>query len=157
MDLCIITNKEEVIEVETKICESDFKVDFTKPKHLRYNGGHGEEVPDYFYFAVPENLHIKAEAYLKQNYPNYGLVVYTMPEELMEHSDYHRVLKVINAKKLQYKTPINKREIFERASRELAGLHGKLYFNKPLENKTTLNNLKKNVPVANPLAALLDD
>lgn len=45
-----------LIEVEIKVSKADLSNDFKKDKHRIYETNIGKEVPNYFYFAVPQEL-----------------------------------------------------------------------------------------------------
>jgi hypothetical protein len=77
-----------LIEIETKISIADLKADFRKDKHKLYEkfateGAAKWQVPNSFYFAVPEHLLEKAQAFLATvDIPvvrKYGII--TVPSE----------------------------------------------------------------------------
>lgn len=69
------------VEVEIKVSKADLLRDFTskKQKHWVYANARDEQgnVPNYFYFFVPESLGEKAQAILEEKAPKVGLAVHT--------------------------------------------------------------------------------
>lgn len=116
-------NEEKMIEIEVKVTMQDFKNDFNKWKHNRYSGYFSESVdqwvPNYFYFAMPDELIEDAKLFLKARAEKenkvgcYGVI---------QMSDWKIVKR---AKKLHERKPTNtvKSSIALRMGSELIRFH----------------------------------
>lgn len=93
------TNSYESIEIEIKSSWSDFMADFkNKKKHEQFKSeAHTDYAPNCFYFCIngDQKLQNKVLAYLKANYPKYGVLIPT--------NDTYRILK--SAKRLHKYLP----------------------------------------------------
>ena len=84
MDVCTCNGK-YLTEIEAKISYSDLKADskkikvYGKLKHDFYSGKCQSKyvlVPNYFYYAITEDMYFdgKSVKWIKENYPNYGIM-----------------------------------------------------------------------------------
>ena len=84
MDVCTC-NEKYLTEIEVKISYSDLKADskktkvYGKLKHDFYSGKCQSKyvlVPNYFYYAITEDMYFdgKSVKWIKENYPNYGIM-----------------------------------------------------------------------------------
>jgi hypothetical protein len=84
MDVCACNGK-YLTEIEVKISYSDLKADakktkaYGKLKHDFYSGKNNSKyvlVPNYFYYCITEEMYDdgKSLKWIKENYPNYGIM-----------------------------------------------------------------------------------
>src|SRR5574344_191561 len=84
MDICACNGK-YLTEIEAKISYSDLKADskktkaYGKLKHDFYSGKNKSKyvlVPNYFYYCITEEMYDdgKSVKWIKENYPNYGIM-----------------------------------------------------------------------------------
>jgi len=74
-DLLVVTESRMLYEIEVKVSISDLKHDFKKRKHQSFVN-RPSYLPVYkFYFAVPDDMAIKAKELCEDMYPYAGLLV----------------------------------------------------------------------------------
>lgn len=83
-DLLFFTKSGYVYEMEIKITKSDFKNDFKNKgkKHLLLESETDKNIPNYFYYAVPENLISIDEV------PEYAGLIY-----MVDYYPYYKIVK----------------------------------------------------------------
>ncbi len=146
-----------LIEIETKISLSDLKADFKKHKHQLYNRyaieeGHRSQIPNSFYFAMPEDLVEKAKAFLATvELPiakKYGIIRIENPEQWVGGTTLGRSAAVIIKAGVLHSQPPNPhtREVaLMRSASELCGARAALSLHRRtlaagLESLTSVTN-----------------
>ncbi|HBY20085.1 MAG TPA: hypothetical protein DEG71_03595 [Clostridiales bacterium] len=130
-DFLVVNKLAYMYEFEIKISMSDLRNDKKKRKHFRYinistlkYGYQKYFIPNYFYYVVPEDMYDKAEEYILQNCPHYGIVIFKLGRSMCLDS----LITKRQASKL-HDERCNKKAyeaIIARMSSELATLHNKL-------------------------------
>lgn len=136
----IMSNSEELIEIEVKISYSDLKNETKKSEKIRkhkLNNSIGkpiknEYIPNHFYFAMPYELTQKKEVidYITSLNDKYGIISVT-PVYSKYHKKYVYDIRYIKrAKKLHDNIVSNDllNRIIKRLSSENIGLREKLYY-----------------------------
>lgn len=122
----------EIVEVEVKVDRSDFEADFKKDKHRNYRNDDTENKwrfhPDKFYFAVPEEMKDYCLKRIKEECPEYGLIVIGEPKKDY-WGQYEFPIRVVKPCR-KFKKSVRDDKIFEenkevinaRVSSQLCGL-----------------------------------
>lgn len=95
-------NKNQLDFYEVKISFSDFKHDFIKQKHQK-------RAFTKFSYIVPPEIAEKCRQYLKENYPDYGLITFDYNNETGEIFNFKTVIK---AKKNSYGYHFDERDVY---------------------------------------------
>ena len=124
-DVLVVNKRKEAVECEVKVTLADFKHDFIKEKHIKYNQSLDEmneskieSVPHYFYFVVPETI-ASAVASKLAAYPNYGMITYRdIPFEANVYwIAASKFFKFVKEPKRLRSMPITDKELFKMKKR----------------------------------------
>lgn len=136
-------NKKIFHEIEVKISKQDFLNDFKKKKY-KENGRKYLIKPNMFSFCVPEDMKEFCLQYLKDNYNDYGLIVYY---PYVDEIKIVKRAKHINISDNDYKFNIN--ALYKRLSSEVITLRIKDYYNSNNNVNNNVNSKDKDLYVIN--------
>ncbi len=93
MDVAAVTKAGYLIEVEVKMTLADLKRELKKDKHITRKKEPWETIyrgpvikAAYYYIAIPYNLYLKSEKFIKESFPHYGILTVSAQQSYWESS-----------------------------------------------------------------------